>query len=125
MNTVHHTGNGQNSEENSSGAKRHTECINKQQFKSACNTGKTRDDEIIDKDYNERKVEFFDEDGYLVNIMNLKNIRKLHDRELPTLWEMIPADEEGKMTVIEIVEAEFDVPIEDNFFSQQNMKRVR
>ncbi|MFC2124174.1 outer membrane lipoprotein-sorting protein [Bacteroidota bacterium] len=79
----------------------------------------------VDKDYNQRKVEYYDEDGYLVNIMNLKNIKKMHDRELPTRWEMIPADEEGNMTIIEILESEFDKPIPENYFSQQNMKRVR
>jgi len=79
----------------------------------------------VDKDYNQRKVEYYDEDEYLVNIMNLKNIKKMHDREIPTRWEMIPADEEGNMTIIEILESEFDKPIPENYFSQQNMKRVR
>ena len=79
----------------------------------------------IDKDYNQRKVEYYDEDEYLVNIMNLKNIKMMDDREIPTRWEMIPADEEGNMTLIELIDAKFDKPIPESYFSQQNMKRVR
>ncbi len=79
----------------------------------------------VDKEYNQLKVEYFDEDGYLVNIMNQTDIRKMDDREIPTHLEMIPADEEGKKTVINILSASFDEPIPDNFFSQQNMQRVR
>ncbi len=79
----------------------------------------------IDKEYNQLKVEYYDEDEYLVNIMNQSNIRKMDDREIPTHLEMIPADEEGKKTVINILSATFDDPIPENFFSQQNMQRVR
>jgi hypothetical protein len=49
----------------------------------------------------------------------------MDDREIPTHLEMIPADEEGKKTVINILSATFDDPIPENFFSQQNMQRVR
>ena len=79
----------------------------------------------IDKEYNQLKVEYYDEDEYLVNIMNQSNIRQMDDREIPTHLEMIPADEEGKKTVINILSATFDDPIPENFFSQQNMQRIR
>jgi len=79
----------------------------------------------IDKEYNQLKVEYYDEDGYLVNIMDQSDIKKMDDREIPTHLEMIPADEEGKKTVINILSATFDDPIPENFFSQQNMQRVR
>lgn len=79
----------------------------------------------IDKSYNQRKVEYYDEDGYLVNIMSSGDIKMMDDREIPTHLEMIPADEEGKMTVINILSAKFNDPIPESFFSQQNMQRVR
>lgn len=79
----------------------------------------------IDKEYNQLKVEYYDEDGYLVNIMNQTDIKQMDDREIPTHLEMIPADEEGKKTEINILSASFDDPIPDSFFSQQNMQRVR
>jgi outer membrane lipoprotein-sorting protein len=79
----------------------------------------------IDKSYNQPKVEYYDEDGYLVNIMLQSDIKLMDDREIPTHWEMIPADEEGKKTVINLLSATFNDPIPDSFFSQQNMQRVR
>ncbi|MBS0000705.1 MAG: outer membrane lipoprotein-sorting protein [Cyclobacteriaceae bacterium] len=79
----------------------------------------------IDKDYNQRKVEYYDEDGYLINTMYLSGIREMGDRIMPTHWEMIPADEEGKKTVINVMKAEFNDPIPDSFFSQQNMRMIR
>jgi len=79
----------------------------------------------IDKDYNQRMVEYFDEDGYQVNTMHLTNIQQMDDRKMATHWEMIPVDEEGKKTVINVLKAEFNNPIAESFFSQQNMRRVR
>ena len=79
----------------------------------------------IDKDYNQRKVEYYDEDDYLINIMENSDIKRMDDRDIPIRMEMIPADEEGKKTIINILSATFDDPIPENFFSQQNMQRVR
>jgi outer membrane lipoprotein-sorting protein len=79
----------------------------------------------IDKAYNQLKVEYYDEDGYLVNVMHQSDIKRMDDRDIPTHWEMIPAEEEGKKTVINVISATFNDPIPDKFFSQQNMQRVR
>ena len=37
----------------------------------------------------------------------------------------MPAEEPGNKTIVDIKDIKFNVPIEDSFFSQQNMKRVR
>jgi len=79
----------------------------------------------IDKDYNQRKVEYYDEDGKLINTMFLSDIKQMDDRKMPTHWEMIPAEQAGKKTVIDVLKAEFNNPIDDSFFSQQNMRRIR
>ena len=80
----------------------------------------------IDKaDYMQLKTEFYDEDEYLVNTMLGKDIKMLGGKLLPAVMEVIPADEEGHKTVIEQLWIEFDTPIDDKFFSVQNMKRVR
>jgi outer membrane lipoprotein-sorting protein len=76
-------------------------------------------------DYLQLKVEFYDEDEYLVNTQNLSNIKEMGGREIPTILEMIPADEEGKKTVIEIISADYETEVKESFFSQQNMKRIR
>jgi outer membrane lipoprotein-sorting protein len=46
-------------------------------------------------------------------------------RLIPTRLELIPAEEPDQMTVIEILEIKFNEDIQDSFFSQQNMKRLR
>lgn len=80
----------------------------------------------ITKDgFNLWKNEYYDEDGYLQNIENGYNIKQMGDRTIPTKFEMIPADEEGKKTVMEILEVEYNIKIADSFFSKQDMRKVR
>jgi hypothetical protein len=79
----------------------------------------------IDRNYNQRKVEYYDEDGALVNIMVLSEIRQMNDREIPTRMEMIPAGEKNKKTVVEVLNAVYNKPIPDSYFSLQNIKVVR
>jgi outer membrane lipoprotein-sorting protein len=70
------------------------------------------------------KNEFYDEDGQLVNTMTGSQIRRMGDRDLPTMLEVTPADEEGHKTIITYESLQFDIPINDAFFSIQNMKSV-
>ncbi len=80
----------------------------------------------IDKaEFMQMKTEFYDEDGYLVNTMLGMDVKELGGKILPGRMEMIPADEEGQKTVIEYIQLKFDVPIQESFFSIQNMKRIR
>lgn len=80
----------------------------------------------IDKtDYLQLKTTFYDEDGYLVNTMQGKAIKQLGGKLLPSIMEVIPAEEEGHKTILEYITLNFDVNLKDDFFSVQNMKRVR
>lgn len=80
---------------------------------------------IDKKDFLFLKAELYDEDGYLIRTELGSEIKTMDGRLIPTLIELIPEEEEGQKTIIEILEVEFNVPIDDKFFSQQNMKRVR
>jgi len=80
---------------------------------------------IDKKDFLFLKSELYDEDGYLIRTELGKEIKTMDGRLIPTFLEIIPEEEEGQLTVVEIKEIEFNTPINDNFFSQQNMKRVR
>ncbi len=77
------------------------------------------------KDFMQLKTEMYDEDGYLVNTMYGKKVKEMDGRLLPSVLEVIPADEEGHKTIVEYLELEFNEPIKESFFSIQNMKRVR
>ena len=80
---------------------------------------------IDKKDFLFMKSELYDEDGYLVRTETGSEIKSMDGRLIPTRIELIPAEEEDQMTIIEIKEIEFNREIKDSFFSQQNMKRVR
>lgn len=80
----------------------------------------------ITKDYYlQIKVEYFDENLELINTMTGSEIKNVGDRMLPTKMEIIPADKPGNKTILEYSNIVFDKPIDDGFFSQQNMKKVK
>ena len=71
------------------------------------------------------RVEFYDEEGYLVNTMVGSDVQKLGGKMLPATLTMTPAEEPGHKTVITYQTLQFDQPINDRFFSEQNMRRVQ
>lgn len=68
---------------------------------------------------------FYDEDGAVVNTMYGKEVRQFDDRRLPSIIEVVPADNPGQKTVVEYLDIEFNIPLEPSFFSIQNMKRIQ
>lgn len=71
------------------------------------------------------KSEYFDEEEYLVRTEIGKDVKVFDGRELPSVIEIIPADEPENKTILTIISMDFDVEINERFFSQQNMKRIR
>lgn len=71
------------------------------------------------------KTEFYDEDDILVNTMTGSNIRRIDGRDLPTLLEVVPAEEPGNKTIITYESLDFDIAVDETFFSVQNMKLVK
>ncbi|MFA5329419.1 MAG: outer membrane lipoprotein-sorting protein [Prolixibacteraceae bacterium] len=71
------------------------------------------------------KAEFYDEDGSLVNTEILSDVKKMDDRVIPTRMEMIPADKKGQKTIMIFENTDFDVPLKEDFFSIQNMKKIK
>ena len=71
------------------------------------------------------RVEYYDEDDYLVNILQMSDIKEMGGREIPTRMEMIPVEKEGNKTIMIYNNISFNQKIEESFFSQQNMKRIR
>ena len=71
------------------------------------------------------KIKFFDEDDLLINTMIMSDIKKLGNRIIPTKMVMIPSENPENRTEVIYVTMEFDVPLKEDFFSQQNLKRIR
>ncbi len=80
---------------------------------------------ISKTEYYELRAEYFDEDGTKVKTHLLSEIRMMHDRKIPTRFEIIPENKPSQKTIVRILSAKFNVPLDDSFFSQQNMKNLK
>lgn len=80
---------------------------------------------IAEDEFYELKTEFYDEDMIMVNLMKSSDIAQMGDRKLPAKMVMIPQDKDGEETRMELMNMEFNAQIEESFFSQQNMKKIR
>lgn len=79
---------------------------------------------IDKKDYLELHSRFYDEDGALINTMNSYDVKLMHDRLIPTRFEMIPSGKKGQKTEMIYKNIQFNKPIEDNFFSVDKIKSI-
>ena len=77
------------------------------------------------KDYIQLKGEFYGEGNQVENTMVSSDIRLLGGRMLPTRIEMIPAGKPGQKTVIAYKSLIFDKPMDESFFSVENMTKIR
>jgi outer membrane lipoprotein-sorting protein len=80
---------------------------------------------IDKKDFLFLKAELYDEDGMLVRTETGSDIKSMDGRIIPTKIVLVPADEPGNRTELLITEIKFNIPIQESYFSQQNMKNVR
>jgi len=71
------------------------------------------------------KSMYYDEDGYLVKTETGSDVKMMDDRKIPAYMEIIPEDNPGHKTIVIINTIKFNINIDDGFFSQQNMKRIR
>ncbi|HWB23961.1 MAG TPA: outer membrane lipoprotein-sorting protein [Chitinophagaceae bacterium] len=70
------------------------------------------------------KAEYYNEDGQLVNREIQSDIKRFGDRDLPSKLVMTPVSEPGKQTTILFQQLAFNMPMKQEFFSQQNMKSL-
>ena len=80
---------------------------------------------VSKNEYHWLKAEYYDEDGILVNTEIMSDVKMMDNREIPTRLEMIPADKPGQKTIMIFEKMDFDIKIDEAFFSQQNMKKVK
>lgn len=80
----------------------------------------------IDKeDYMQMKMEFYDEDEELVNLMIGSNIKTFGGKKLPAVIEFIPVESAGRKTVIEYLKWDFNINIPENYFTSQYITRLK
>ena len=79
---------------------------------------------IDQKDYMQLKTEQYDEDEYLINTMLATGIKEMGGKVLPTKMTLIPEEKKGQKTIMEYTDMKFEINVDDNFFSIQNMKKI-
>lgn len=80
---------------------------------------------ISKKEYYTLKNEYYDEDGNLVNVEDLSDIKDVGDRKIPVKYKMVPVDKTDHYTIMIFNDIKFNQKMDDSFFSIQNMKRIR
>lgn len=76
-------------------------------------------------DYIQLRIENYDQRGGLVNTMELDQIEQFGDRRVPTRISVIPADKDDERTILNYQHIEYDIEIDESFFSRANMQRLR
>lgn len=76
-------------------------------------------------DFLHRRSENYGDKGELVSVIHNSNIKEVGGRRIPTRIEIIPQGKSGHRTIIEYVDATFNKPMKEEFFSLQNLKNIR
>lgn len=77
----------------------------------------------VRRDFLPVKQEYFSDRGELARVMTFGEIRAVGGRTLPTRWEMKPLGKPGNSTTISVKDARYNVPIDDDTFSQRNLQK--
>ena len=74
-------------------------------------------------DYLPLRMTYYDEDLLLSRTLEFTNIELMDGKMIPTMMNMIPIDEPGESTTVKWEKIQFDVAIDDDFFSLRNLQQ--
>ena len=74
-------------------------------------------------DYLPLQMIYYDEDLLLSRTLEFTNIELMDGKMIPTMMNMIPIDEPGESTTVKWEEIQFDVAIDDDFFSLRKLQQ--
>jgi outer membrane lipoprotein-sorting protein len=80
---------------------------------------------IAEDPYIQLKTEQYDEKGKLINRIEFSDIKTFDGREVPTKMTLTPLDKSGHKTILTQHKMDFNPTIDEDFFSIQNLQRVR
>ena len=78
---------------------------------------------VFRDDYIPIRMIYYDEDLLLSRTLEFTDIRTMNGKIIPTLMSMIPADEPDETTIVRWEEIQFDVSIDDEFFSLRKLQQ--
>lgn len=80
----------------------------------------------VDKEeYIQLRVENYDQGDELANHIEFSDIREFDNRLIASKMILIPADKPDQRTIMNYDDLQFEIDIEESFFTQQNMRRIR
>ena len=68
---------------------------------------------------------YYDEDGVLVRTMTFFDYRQLGGRLVPAAMRVVPEDKPGEYTEVRYSELEFDVDLDEDYFSLRRLRDAR
>ena len=74
-------------------------------------------------DYLPLRMIYYDEDLLLSRTLEFTSIELMDGKMIPTMMKMIPIDEPGESTTVKWEEIQFDVAIDDDFFSLRKLQQ--
>ena len=80
---------------------------------------------VRQSDFNPHRVAYYDEDGELARSMEWSEYENFGGRVMPKLMDMRPADKPDERTTLRYDELEFDVDIDESFFSLRTLQSRR
>lgn len=80
---------------------------------------------VTKEDTIQLRVENYDQRDELASTIELDQIMEFNGRSIPSRMTLIPEDSPDQRTVIEYEEMDFNIDIDESFFTQSNMRRVR
>jgi len=78
---------------------------------------------VFRDDYIPIRMIYYDEDLFLSRTLEFTDIRTMDGKMIPTMMNMIPIDEPGESTTVKWEEIQFDVAIDDDFFSLRKLQQ--
>jgi len=80
---------------------------------------------ITKDNYLEKKADYYDENGNVVREFTGNDPKEMGGRIIYSHWVMKPLDKPGHETIMDYDKIDFNIKINQSFFSEQNMRRVR
>lgn len=78
----------------------------------------------VDRDrYLPLEIRYFNENHSLARTLTFSDAKRLGDRDLPAVLTLVPTDKPGESTVIRYETLEFNVHLDDDFFSLRTLQR--
>lgn len=69
------------------------------------------------------REEFYNEHGVMKKVLEYGGYKKMHDRVIPTVYNMKTVSKEDQYTLLKILDAKFNIPVDKKYFSMQYLKR--